>query len=55
MGDTIEGKGSADPRWGQQIATAGGRAITPAMCDIDGDGQVDMVDLLSVFLHYTGA
>jgi 2',3'-cyclic-nucleotide 2'-phosphodiesterase/3'-nucleotidase len=41
-----------DPRWNQTIATVSGRAITPAMCDINGDGEVDMLDLMAVFLHY---
>jgi 2',3'-cyclic-nucleotide 2'-phosphodiesterase (5'-nucleotidase family) len=43
------------PRWSQTIATVNGRVITPAMCDMNIDGEVDMLDLMAVFLNYAEA
>ena len=30
-----------------------GRAVTASMCDVNGDGKIDMLDLLDLFIHYT--
>ncbi|MCL1808942.1 MAG: M28 family peptidase [Clostridiales bacterium] len=30
-----------------------GRPVTASMCDVNGDGVIDMLDLLDLFIHYT--
>ncbi|MDR1116843.1 MAG: CehA/McbA family metallohydrolase [Oscillospiraceae bacterium] len=47
--------GSGDPRWNSLIIAYDmkGGAITAALCDVNGDGMVDMIDLLGLYLNYT--
>ncbi|MCL1981938.1 MAG: dockerin type I domain-containing protein, partial [Clostridiales bacterium] len=30
-----------------------GKGVTASMCDVNGDGIIDMLDLLDLFIHYT--
>ncbi|MCL1981664.1 MAG: dockerin type I domain-containing protein, partial [Clostridiales bacterium] len=30
-----------------------GKPVTASMCDVNGDGVIDMLDLLDLFIHYT--
>ncbi|MCL1810212.1 MAG: dockerin type I domain-containing protein [Clostridiales bacterium] len=30
-----------------------GKGVTASMCDVNGDGVIDMLDLLDLFIHYT--
>ena len=44
-----------DPDWdnGTKVKDSLGNYITASMCDLNGDGIVDMLDLVELFLHYT--
>jgi hypothetical protein len=44
-----------DRRWLSTIATVNGIAVTPAMCDVNKDGEVDMFDLVDVYLNYAAS
>ena len=45
----------SNPLWNQKVAEdSHGDPVTYAMCDVNNDGRVDMLDLLDVFLNYTG-
>ncbi|MCL1983765.1 MAG: dockerin type I domain-containing protein, partial [Clostridiales bacterium] len=41
--------------WADQVKVndSRGRAVTASMCDVNGDGKIDMLDLLDLFIHYT--
>ena len=43
------------PSWGTlvKVNDSKGRPVTASMCDVNGDGVVDMLDLLDLFIHYT--
>lgn len=44
-----------DPEWDSLVKTVDifKEGITPNMCDLNGDGTVDMLDLVDLYLHYT--
>ncbi|MCL1809722.1 MAG: dockerin type I domain-containing protein [Clostridiales bacterium] len=44
---------SAD--WGTlvKVNDSKGKPVTASMCDVNGDGVIDMLDLLDLFIHYT--
>jgi hypothetical protein len=46
---------SNDPRWSTLVIVydTKGEAITAALCDVNADGAVDMLDLLDLYLNYT--
>ncbi|MCL1983195.1 MAG: dockerin type I domain-containing protein [Clostridiales bacterium] len=46
-------KDSAD--WGTlvKVNDVKGSGVTASMCDVNGDGIIDMLDLLDLFIHYT--
>ncbi|MCL1982106.1 MAG: hypothetical protein FWG53_03300 [Clostridiales bacterium] len=41
--------------WGTlvKVNDAWGNGVTASMCDVNGDGLIDMLDLLDLFIHYT--
>jgi len=41
--------------WGTlvKVNDAWGNGVTAAMCDVNGDSLIDMLDLLDLFIHYT--
>ncbi|MCL1981488.1 MAG: dockerin type I domain-containing protein [Clostridiales bacterium] len=41
--------------WSDQVKVndSRGRIVTASMCDVNGDGKIDMLDLLDLFIHYT--
>ncbi|MCL1810242.1 MAG: hypothetical protein FWG42_10835 [Clostridiales bacterium] len=41
--------------WGDlvKVGDAWGNGVTASMCDVNGDGLIDMLDLLDLFIHYT--
>ncbi|MCL1982505.1 MAG: M28 family peptidase [Clostridiales bacterium] len=41
--------------WNDQVKVndSRGRIVTASMCDVNGDGKIDMLDLLDLFIHYT--
>ncbi|MCL1809799.1 MAG: amidase family protein [Clostridiales bacterium] len=41
--------------WGSltKVNDAWGNPVTASMCDVNGDGLIDMLDLLDLFIHYT--
>jgi len=41
--------------WDDQVKVndSRGRIVTASMCDVNGDGKIDMLDLLDLFIHYT--
>ncbi|MCL1981515.1 MAG: dockerin type I domain-containing protein, partial [Clostridiales bacterium] len=41
--------------WDTQVKVndSRGKAVTASMCDVNGDGRIDMLDLLDLFIHYT--
>ncbi|MCL1809186.1 MAG: C69 family dipeptidase [Clostridiales bacterium] len=43
------------PNWGAlvKVNDAWGNGVTASMCDVNGDGLIDMLDLLDLFIHYT--
>ncbi|MCL1808878.1 MAG: amidase family protein [Clostridiales bacterium] len=43
------------PSWGSvvKVNDAWGNPVTASMCDVNGDGMIDMLDLLDLFIHYT--
>ncbi|MCL1808237.1 MAG: dockerin type I domain-containing protein, partial [Clostridiales bacterium] len=36
-----------------KVNDAWGNPVTASMCDVNGDGLIDMLDLLDLFIHYT--
>jgi hypothetical protein len=46
---------SDNPDWNsKQLSTNSLKeAVTPAMCDVNSDGEVDMLDLLDILANYT--
>ncbi|MCL1809798.1 MAG: DUF4832 domain-containing protein [Clostridiales bacterium] len=46
---------SDSPDWGAlvKVNDAWGNGVTAVMCDVNGDGLIDMLDLLDLFIHYT--
>ncbi|MCL1808238.1 MAG: hypothetical protein FWG42_00545 [Clostridiales bacterium] len=30
-----------------------GKPVTAKMCDVNGDGLIDMLDLIDLFIHYS--
>ncbi|MCL1809027.1 MAG: dockerin type I domain-containing protein [Clostridiales bacterium] len=46
---------SDDPRWDVfvKVNDSRGKGVTAKMCDVNGDGMIDMLDLLDLFIHYT--
>ena len=46
---------NGDARWNETIALdSNGGAITPAMCDFNGDGVVDILDIMELYLFMSG-
>ncbi|MCL1808460.1 MAG: dockerin type I domain-containing protein [Clostridiales bacterium] len=43
------------PDWGVlvKVNDSRGKPVTARMCDVNGDGVIDMLDLLDLFIHYT--
>ncbi|MCL1808916.1 MAG: C69 family dipeptidase, partial [Clostridiales bacterium] len=43
------------PSWDAlvKVNDAWGNGVTASMCDVNGDGLIDMLDLLDLFIHYT--
>ncbi|MCL1809418.1 MAG: dockerin type I domain-containing protein [Clostridiales bacterium] len=43
------------PDWGAlvKVNDSRGKPVTASMCDVNGDGVIDMLDLLDLFIHYT--
>ncbi|MCL1808820.1 MAG: right-handed parallel beta-helix repeat-containing protein [Clostridiales bacterium] len=43
------------PNWGTlvKVNDSKGAGVTAQMCDVNGDGVIDMLDLLDLFIHYT--
>ena len=43
------------PSWGTlvKVNDSKGKPVTASMCDVNGDGVIDMLDLLDLFIHYT--
>ncbi|MCL1809034.1 MAG: dockerin type I domain-containing protein [Clostridiales bacterium] len=43
------------PNWGTlvKVNDSRGKGVTASMCDVNGDGVIDMLDLLDLFIHYT--
>ncbi|MCL1809752.1 MAG: dockerin type I domain-containing protein [Clostridiales bacterium] len=41
--------------WGTlvKVNDSKGKGVTASMCDVNGDGMIDMLDLLDLFIHYT--
>ncbi|MCL1982460.1 MAG: dockerin type I domain-containing protein [Clostridiales bacterium] len=41
--------------WDTQVKVndSRGKPVTASMCDVNGDGRIDMLDLLDLFIHYT--
>ncbi|MCL1809858.1 MAG: dockerin type I domain-containing protein [Clostridiales bacterium] len=46
---------SDSPNWATlvKVKDSRGNGVTASMCDVNGDGMIDMLDLLDLFLHYT--
>ncbi|MCL1809013.1 MAG: carboxypeptidase regulatory-like domain-containing protein [Clostridiales bacterium] len=46
---------SDSPDWGTlvKVNDSKGKGVTAKMCDVNGDGVIDMLDLLDLFIHYT--
>ncbi|MCL1983233.1 MAG: amidase family protein [Clostridiales bacterium] len=46
---------SDSAEWATQVkvSDAWGNGVTASMCDVNGDGVIDMLDLLDLFIHYT--
>ncbi|MCL1983407.1 MAG: dockerin type I domain-containing protein [Clostridiales bacterium] len=49
------GFGENSPGWSTlvKVVDSKGGSVTPSMCDVNGDGKIDMLDLLDLFIHYT--
>ena len=43
------------PDWAARVKVndSRGKGVTASMCDVNGDGVIDMLDLLDLFIHYT--
>ncbi|MCL1809179.1 MAG: M28 family peptidase [Clostridiales bacterium] len=43
------------PAWDTlvKVNDSRGKGVTASMCDVNGDGVIDMLDLLDLFIHYT--
>ncbi|MCL1808991.1 MAG: discoidin domain-containing protein [Clostridiales bacterium] len=43
------------PNWDTlvKVNDSRGKPVTASMCDVNGDGVIDMLDLLDLFIHYT--
>ncbi|MCL1810341.1 MAG: dockerin type I domain-containing protein [Clostridiales bacterium] len=43
------------PNWSTlvKVNDSRGKPVTASMCDVNGDGVIDMLDLLDLFIHYT--
>ncbi|MCL1808212.1 MAG: M28 family peptidase [Clostridiales bacterium] len=43
------------PNWDSlvKVNDSRGKGVTASMCDVNGDGVIDMLDLLDLFIHYT--
>ncbi|MCL1809971.1 MAG: dockerin type I domain-containing protein [Clostridiales bacterium] len=43
------------PSWGTlvKVNDSWGKGVTASMCDVNGDGVIDMLDLLDLLIHYT--
>ncbi|MCL1981878.1 MAG: dockerin type I domain-containing protein, partial [Clostridiales bacterium] len=43
------------PGWNSlvKVNDSRGKGVTASMCDVNGDGIIDMLDLLDLFIHYT--
>ncbi|MCL1810001.1 MAG: S-layer homology domain-containing protein [Clostridiales bacterium] len=43
------------PNWDTlvKVNDSKGKGVTAKMCDVNGDGVIDMLDLLDLFIHYT--
>ncbi|MCL1810536.1 MAG: dockerin type I domain-containing protein, partial [Clostridiales bacterium] len=43
------------PNWDTlvKVNDSRGKGVTASMCDVNGDGVIDMLDLLDLFIHYT--
>ncbi|MCL1809113.1 MAG: dockerin type I domain-containing protein [Clostridiales bacterium] len=43
------------PHWNTlvKVNDSKGKGVTASMCDVNGDGIIDMLDLLDLFIHYT--
>ncbi|MCL1981542.1 MAG: dockerin type I domain-containing protein [Clostridiales bacterium] len=41
--------------WGtlEMVDDSHGKPVTASMCDVNGDGRIDMLDILDLFIHYT--
>ncbi|MCL1810321.1 MAG: amidohydrolase family protein [Clostridiales bacterium] len=46
---------SDSPNWSTlvKVNDSKGKGVTASMCDVNGDGVIDMLDLLDLFIHYT--
>ena len=46
---------SDSPHWDVlvKVNDSRGKGVTASMCDVNGDGVIDMLDLLDLFIHYT--
>ncbi|MCL1810534.1 MAG: dockerin type I domain-containing protein, partial [Clostridiales bacterium] len=46
---------SVDPEWGSlvKVNDSKGKPVTAKMCDVNGDGVVDMLDLIDLFINYS--
>ncbi|MCL1808996.1 MAG: hypothetical protein FWG42_04400 [Clostridiales bacterium] len=43
------------PNWDtlMKVNDSRGNGVTASMCDVNGDGLIDMLDLIDMFIHYT--
>ncbi|MCL1810388.1 MAG: leucine-rich repeat protein [Clostridiales bacterium] len=46
---------NSDPEWSVlvKVNDSVGNAVTASMCDVNGDGMIDILDLVDLFINYT--